>query len=69
MFQMYDVVRLVKVLPLKDVLPGAIGTVLIIHEPKNGQYFYEVEFVDSQKNSLGVLTVSGDSLELYSSQT
>lgn len=66
MFQIYDVVRLVKpIVSKQELLPGTKGTILIIYDTKE-EPFYEVEFVDNQGNSLAIVTVPNEFLEIYS---
>lgn len=63
----HDVVRLLKPLPTHDVPVGSTGTVVFDHtkfadsaEPPA----YEVEFTDDVGNTLAVLTVPEDHLEV-----
>jgi len=54
-FKEYDLIE--ASIDLDENVPkGSMGTILIVYDskPKN----YEVEFVDAEDNSLGVLTVS-----------
>jgi hypothetical protein len=57
----YDVVRLIRSLG-ENAPSGTFGTVLIVFTSTNPQY--EVEFVNSAGESLSVLTVNEEDLEL-----
>ena len=60
-FRDYDVVKTIR--SLEEIVPeGALGTVLMVFESENSHY--EVEFIDSDRDSLGVLTVDEKDLEL-----
>jgi|EndMetStandDraft_3_1072993.scaffolds.fasta_scaffold435789_1 hypothetical protein len=60
-FRDYDVVKAMR--SLEGIVPeGALGTVLMVFESENSHY--EVEFIDSHRDSLGVLTVDEKDLEL-----
>jgi hypothetical protein len=61
MFNEYDVV-IAKVDLSEKVRSGCLGAVLMCFDGDD----YEVEFVDSQKDTLEVLTVSGSNLVLQS---
>lgn len=62
MFHEYDVVRLIKE---KDNIPsGESGTVLIVYDYPNKPKAYEVEFMDEESRSYGVVTVYEDEIEL-----
>ncbi|WP_394203728.1 DUF4926 domain-containing protein [Marinagarivorans algicola] len=61
MFNEYDVV-IAKVDLSEKVRFGCLGAVLMCFDGDD----YEVEFVDSQKDTLEVLTVSGSNLVLQS---
>jgi hypothetical protein len=63
MYKEYDVV--IARNPLPNVPKGTMGAVLIVYENST---HYEVEFLDSVGNSLNVLTVSEDDLELANTQ-
>ena len=57
----YDIVRSTR--PLTDsVVSGTIGAILMVYASEGPQY--EVEFVDSEGESLAVLTVLEEDLEL-----
>jgi hypothetical protein len=59
MFKEYDVVEAIEELS-STVKVGSIGTILICY----GDNDYEVEFLDSNGETLDVLTVSGVQLRL-----
>jgi len=56
----YDVVRLVRGMPELDLLPGAAGTVVIVHVDPPG---YEVEFCDSDGVTLAVVALTEADIE------
>lgn len=58
MFKEYDVV--IAKLDFENVLKGTKGTILILLDDKN----YIVEFMDTEGNSLNVLTVNEKDIEL-----
>jgi len=53
-----DCVKLIK--PFKDLEIGTEGTILIKYNEED----YEVEFVDDDKDTIGVYTISKDYLEV-----
>ena len=59
MFKEYSVVLAKK--DLENVPKGSRGTVLIIYEEGNA---FEVEFVTEQNETIAILTVAGDDIEL-----
>jgi hypothetical protein len=64
-FEDYDVVRAKKDLT-RDVLRGTEGTVLIIHQATPP--VYEIEFMDEEGNSIGLLTVIEQDIERVEEQ-
>lgn len=54
-----DCVKLIK--PYRKLKVGVIGIILIKYDENN----FEVEFVDKDKNTLDVCTISKDYIELY----
>ena len=54
-----DCVKLIK--PYRKLKVGVIGIILIKYDENN----FEVEFVDDDKNTLDVYTISKDHIELY----
>ena len=63
-FKLYDVVALTH--DIGGMPKGTIGTVLIVYS--DGKQ-YEVEFVDDDKNTLQILTVIADEIELRDKRT
>lgn len=61
MFNEYDVVRLRVPLPAHGLAAGTIGAVVMVYETPPG---YEVEFVDEAGDTLALVTLSGEELEL-----
>jgi hypothetical protein len=59
MFEEYEVVRARRQLSEK-VPPGAKGTILLVYRHPN--LAYEVEFLDSEGESLELLTVADDDI-------
>jgi len=59
MFKEYDVV--IAKSNFDNVLKGTSGTILIIY---SDQRHYEVEFVDNEGNTLNILTVNENEIEL-----
>lgn len=59
MYKEYDVVIASK--NLDNVPKGTLGVILIVHDESN----YEIEFLDSDDNSLNVLTVNESEIEPF----
>ena len=64
MFHEFDVVKLKKAIPSKKLEAGTHGTILLIYMRANSPNNYEVEFVDSQGNTLSIATVEEEDIEL-----
>ncbi len=62
MFREYDVVQLKQDLPSAGLIADTIGTVLMVYPSDPVEY--EVEFVDKDGNTLAILTMREDQLEL-----
>jgi hypothetical protein len=62
MFNEYDVVKLRKPYLEKNLDAGAIGTILIVYDAKPNAY--EVEFCGADGESIAVLTLHEEELEL-----
>ena len=60
MIKEYDIV-ISKIKQSKEIDIGCIGTVLIIYDNA-----YEVEFVDNEHNTIDVLTVDKDTVDIDS---
>jgi hypothetical protein len=61
-FEEYDVVRLVRPLPKHGLSDGAMGTVVYVYgDPAEA---YEVEFVAPDGNTIALVTLVSDQLEL-----
>lgn len=56
-------VRLGRDLPEHQLPAGALGTVVGVWRPGDPQTTYEVEFLDSDGRTIGVLTLSREDLE------
>ena len=63
MIEEYDVIRLKKPVPSKNLPIGARGTVLIVYTDPNLPRAYEVEFLDEEGDTLAVLTLQEDFIE------
>jgi hypothetical protein len=57
----FDLVRLKRPLPALGLPEGARGTALIIY--RKPELAFEVEFLDSEGESLGVVTLSPEDVE------
>lgn len=64
MFNEYDVVKS-KIKLSESVLEGTKGAIVMVHDSKAQEY--EVEFVDLNGDTVELLTVSNDDLELIQS--
>ncbi len=62
MFREYDVVQLKQDLPSAGLISSTIGTVLMVYPSDPVEY--EVEFVDKDGNTLAILTMREDQLQL-----
>ncbi len=63
MVSLYDIVRLKKSIPEKNLKSGTKGTVLIIHDEQNLPLAYVVEFINDDGTSLAVVTVEATDVE------
>jgi hypothetical protein len=63
MFKEYDVIKLKKPLPSKNLPVGARGTILIVYNDPNLPRAYEVEFLDEKGDTLAVTTLQEDFIE------
>lgn len=61
MFKKYDVIIANRRLS-KSVIKGTIGTILLI--VNKNPFLYEVEFVDENSDTLGIITVSNSDISL-----
>lgn len=62
MFGEYDVVKLKKDIPSSGLVAGAIGAIVMVYSSNPPEY--EVEFVDQDGNTLALVTLSEDEIEL-----
>ena len=62
MYKLYNMVKAKRKIS-NEVAKGTLGTILIIHD-ESFPKAYEVEFVNSDMESLGVLTVNEDDIIL-----
>ena len=58
-FKLFDVVALTKDLPEENLLRGQVGTIVEIY---NGGEAFEVEFVDKNGQTYGLLTLRPEQL-------
>jgi len=60
MYKLYSVVKAKRKIS-SEISEGTLGTILIVHD-KSVPEAYEVEFVNAEMESLGVLTVNKDDI-------
>ncbi len=63
MFQMYEVVKLKKDMPLQGLYAGTHGTIVMIFDEPSLPRAYEVEFFDKDSITVAVLTIKEEHLE------
>ncbi len=63
MFEEYSIVKLTEDLPQENLKSGDKGTIVMVYPKISETQEYEVEFSDSEGNSLAVLTISETLLE------
>lgn len=65
MYKEYDIVKLIKTIPGKEVSENDKGIIVMIHKENNLPLAYEVEFFNKAGNTIAVLTVLENQLEPY----
>jgi hypothetical protein len=62
-FQEYEVVRLKRNIPSRNLSIGARGTILVVYDDPHLPSAYEIEFIDDDGKTLAVLTLKEEDIE------
>ncbi len=63
MLNEYDVIKLKKSIPEKNLYLGDKGTILIVYDVPGLPCAYEVEFLDKDGKTLAILTLRNEDVE------
>ena len=63
MFHEYDVIKLKKDNPSRNLYAGVKGTILMVYDEPHLPRAYEVEFLDEEGKTLALLTLQEDEIE------
>jgi len=65
MLNLFDVIRIEKPIPHKNLSIGDRGTILLIYEESNLPLAYEIEFVNENGQSISVTTLTDEEVREY----